>query len=231
MVLQLKMKKKRIKHKKKITHHSNKDLLDNKLKEHIGSLIVALAFLFLAYSLFNHRFYWMNGERLAVPIKGMMSISPSRYIKLYYSPDFELYDQVTVRLEFCEPLMTGCTACPNCSVEVYYNFGDGMELHDKGLPLNENGSVGIEIRSIPLWLFVTMEGEGKGFVRIPPANKREFIWEMITDKSSILNPITILFDILLCGITIIGSIIAFIKLIIHIYRRYKHKKDPPSYVG
>lgn len=208
---------------------SKKDIsrINRTQNDKLKSITPILLFLVISLLLYQ-QFTWRSGNRIGIPIPGMMSIVPAYYMEAEYDDDFNLGDSLLVYIKTCSNLAPACMPCPNCSVDLYYDHGSGRQLYKTDLALKENGTILIGVRSIPIWLFVKSEGIDMGFLRIPKANLFDHIYETYKNYTNKLNFIIIWVWILTALWTLYSLMKYSIKFI---YKKFKKKKEKPEYIG
>lgn len=193
--------------------------------------ITPFLFFLMVSLLFYQHFTWFKGDRIAVPIPGMMSILPVYNIQHEYDPNFKKGDTIQVKIKACSSIEPICVPCYDCTVDLYYNYEEGKQLYSKNLGMDENATMFIQIRTIPTWLYVNLNGTYFGDLRIPKANLVDYVYESSTDLT---NKITFIstWVWLLAGVWFIvtWAIYGF-KFLRRKIQEYKNRKNKPDYIG
>ncbi len=185
-------------------------------------------FIFLMLSLILYsQFISFGGEKIIVPIPGAMStVSP--YIKHLYTERFDKDKPLQVDIEYCDALGSICVPCSQCEVDLYYNYDNEKQLYEKNISVNKNGSIFIEIRTIPTWLSVSLNNTYMGDLRIPKANVIDYVIEKLKDYTYKLTFLVTW----LWLVSFLENIIIRLKYLIKCYKEKKNKQeDKPNYIG
>lgn len=194
------------------------------------NLLTAFLTFMMISLLFYQQFLWWSGDRIAIPIPGMMSILPAYNIDADYDENFELGDSIFLTLNVCSSIEPICVPCTECSADLYYDYGKGKQLHENDLDL-VNGSTRIQIRTIPTWLYISINGSGLNFIRIPDPSLLDYIIESSRDFTNKLT----FFVTWTWLLTVIWTIYAgsrwLIRYAIRRHQEKKRRKEKPEYIG
>ncbi|MBI2541967.1 hypothetical protein HYV80_04615 [Candidatus Woesearchaeota archaeon] len=193
-------------------------------------LLTAFLSFVMVSLLFYQQFLWWSGDRVAIPIPGMMSIVPAYNIDAAYNENFGERDLLHITLNLCSSFEPVCVPCQDCSADLYYDFGNGKELHEKNLKL-VNGTTTIQIRTIPTWLYVGFNGTYYNFIRIPDPSLLDYIIESSKDFTNKLTFFVTWTTLLTLICTIYAGSRWLIRYFIRKYQERKNKKEKPDYIG
>ncbi len=215
------MKKKRPETYFENVHKSIEKIPDDKLQ------IIAPLSLFLILSFFIcYHFLWYSGNMIALPIPNMMSFVPSYNIQADFNR-VELGKDIVVQIKACSSFTGECIPCPNCTVDLFYQYDKDKTLYGKNISLDTNSTAKINIKTRPTWLFVTINGESVGWLRIPKALFWEWIYENLTTTANKLAT----FETLAWLLTALWVIRSLISSIMKKIKEYRYKREKPSYIG
>jgi len=193
--------------------------------------LVASVGLFLLMSLlFYQQFLWWSGDKIAIPIPGMMSIVPAYNIDATYEETFDEGDSLTVTLNLCSSFEPICVPCQDCSADLYYDYGKGKQIYEKNIMLT-NGTTTIQIRTIPTWLYVGFNGTYYNYIRIPDPSTLDYIIESSQDFTNKLTFFVTWSWLITVGITIFSIFKHGIKYVKNKIKKHKEMKNRPEYIG
>lgn len=162
--------------KQRLTNAENMQKFVTSMPPEKRNLLTAFLTFMMISLLFYQQFLWWSGDRVAIPIPGMMSIMPAYNIDAVYNENFEEGDSLFIELKLCSSIEPICVPCDDCSADLYYDFGNGKQLHEKNLDLI-NGTTTIQIRTIPTWLYIGFNNTYFNFIRIPDPSLLDYIIE------------------------------------------------------
>jgi len=192
----------------------------------IEGLFLASIFclLLISFMLYLHFPGWSENE---IPIQEpwLQTIAPESVFKANFNYTF-VGDEIPVEIILC-PYLEDCIPCPNCTIDIFYDFGDGRELYQSNISLDENSSFNLIVKTEPTFLYVNVKNAGIGWLRIPKETPKQWIYEGLTGKTYIATIIKTWIGFLSAVSSLISGLILIIK-----YLRKKLKRKPkPDYIG
>jgi len=201
-----------------------------KIPQDKSGLVASVGLFLMVSLLFYQQSLWWSGDKVAIPIPGIMSIVPAYNIDATYQETFIEGDTLSITLNLCSSFEPICVPCQDCSADLYYDYGNGKQIHEKNIKLI-NGTATIQVRTVPTWLYVGFNGTYYNYIRIPDPSTLDYIIESSQDFTNKLT-FFVTWSWLITAVIVIFSIIKHgIKYARSRIKKYKEKKNKPDYIG